>query len=72
MPRRLVSIFETVVVVMSLSIEVEDAQCSVTRCIVVHELLQHIDVSIVVETFPNRCWSSEVDVVGCLVRCSAL
>ena len=68
--RRLVSIFETAVVVMSLSIEVEDAQCSVARCTVVHELLQHIDVE-VVDTSPNRCLSSEVDVVGCSVCCLA-
>ena len=71
MLRCLVSIFETAVVVMSLSIEVEDAQCSVTRCTVVHELLLHIDVS-TVETFPNRCWFSEVDEVDCLVRCLVL
>ena len=37
----------------------------------VHELPQHTDVE-VVDTFPNRCWPSEVDVVDCLVRCSAL
>ena len=37
-------VVETVVVVMSLSSEVEDALCLVVRCTVVHELLQHIDV----------------------------
>ena len=46
MPRGLVSNAEivVVVVVMSLSIEVEDVLCLVVRCTVVHELLQHIDV----------------------------
>ena len=46
MLRRLVSISEivVVVVVMSLSIEVEDVQCPVVRRTVVPELLQHIDV----------------------------
>ena len=72
MPRRLVSIVETAVVATSLSIKVADVQCSVPRCTVVHELLLHIDFAIV-ETSPNRCWSSEVDdEVGCLVRCLAL
>ena len=42
--RRLVSIFETALVEISLSLKLVDVQCSVERCIVVHELLQRADV----------------------------